>query len=51
MQLKPTCGPRAMLSRFTIKRVKYCAPNWLIASLFVLFGQSQARIILKSVGN
>ena len=40
--MKSTCGPRAILSRFTIKCVKYCAPNWLIASLLVLFGQSQA---------
>ena len=37
MQLKSTDGPRAMLSRFTIKRVKYYAPNWLLASLFVVF--------------
>ena len=28
MQLKSTCGPRAMLSRFTIKRAKHYAPNW-----------------------
>ena len=34
-----------------IKLEKHYALNWLIASLFVLFGQSQASIVLKSVGN
>ena len=28
MQLKSTYGPRAMLSRFTIKCVKHYASNW-----------------------
>ena len=28
MQLRSTCGPRAILSRFTIKRVKHYVPNW-----------------------
>ena len=27
MQLISTSGPRAMLSRFIIKRAKYCAPT------------------------
>ena len=44
MQLKSTCGPRTILSRFTIMlRIG------LIASSFALLGQSQASIILKSV--
>ena len=28
-QLKSTCGPRAMLSRFSIHRAKHYAPNCL----------------------
>ena len=44
--MKTTCGPRAMLSRFNIKRAKHYALNYLIFSLFVLFGQSQARVLL-----
>ena len=51
MQLKSTCGPRAMLFRFVNKRAKHYSRIGLIALLFVLFGESQTSIILKSVGN
>ena len=49
-QLKSTCGPCAMFSRFTIKCVKHMLETGLITSLFAILGQSQASIILKSVG-
>ena len=45
---------RAMLSRFTIIALSLSGIMLrigLIASLFVFLGQSQASIILKSVGN
>ena len=47
MQLKSTCGRRAVLSRFTIKCGKHHAPN----RFNCLIGQSRASIILKRVGN
>ena len=39
-----------MLSRFTIKRAKHYAPNWFNCLTVCLFEQSQASIILKSMG-
>ena len=44
---KSTCGPRAMLSCFTIKRANHYSPNWFNCLIVCLFGQSQASIILK----
>ena len=51
MQLQFICGPRAMLSRFTIKRAKHYVLNWFNCLIFVLFGQSRASIILKGMVN
>ena len=51
MQLESICGPRAMLSRFTIQRAKHHARNWFNCLIVCPFGKSQAVIILNSAGN
>ena len=50
--VESSCGPRATISLAPSLSVKSIVLRiGLIASLFVLFGQSQASINLKSVGN
>ena len=45
-EVESTLGPRATLSRFTIKRrAKYYVPNWFNCLIV------RASIILKSLGN
>ena len=46
--MKLTSGPRAMLSRLTIKCTKHYVPNWFNCFIVCPFGQSQASIVLKS---
>ena len=42
MQLKSTCGPRAMLSRFTLKCPKLYASNWFNFLVVCLSGQNKS---------
>ena len=52
MQLKSACGPRAMLSRFTIERDKhYASNNWFNCSIVCPFWAKSGKYILKSAGN
>ena len=44
-QLKSTCGPHAMLSRFTVKHATHYASNWFNCLTDRPFRQSQASII------
>ena len=50
-QLKSTCGPCAMFSRFTIKCVKHMLETGLITSLFAIFGAKSGRYYSKKCGN
>ena len=46
--MKSTCGPRAMLFRFTIKCAKHYTPKWFNCLIVCPLWQSQASIILKA---
>ena len=51
MQLKSTCGPPAMLSRFTIKRTKHYVPNWFNCLIVCPFRVKLANYYSKKHGN
>ena len=51
MQLKFTCKPRAMLSRFVNYHAKHYSRIGSIALLFVLFWGKSDKHELKRVGN
>ena len=50
MQLKSICGPRAMLSRFTVKRKKHYAPNWFNYLIVCPFWARLGRFYSKKRG-
>ena len=50
MQLKSICGPRAMLSRFTIKRGKHYAPNWFSCLIVCYFRAKSGKYCSKKRG-
>ena len=47
MQLTSTCGPRAMLSRFTIRRAKHYAPNWLEVRQVLFLKAYELNAVMK----
>ena len=52
MQLKPTCRPRGMFSRFTIvKRVEQYALNWFNCLMVCPFWAKSGKYYSKSVGS
>ena len=50
MQLKSTCGPPAILSRFTIKCAKHYVPNWFNCLIVYPFGVKSANYYSKKHG-
>ena len=50
MQLKSTCGPRAMLSRFIIKRAKRYAPNWFNCLIVCLLEAKSGKYYSRKRG-
>ena len=50
MQLKTTCGPRAMLSRFIIKHAKHYAPNWFTCLIVCPFWAKSGKYYSKKRG-
>ena len=49
-QLKSTCGPRATLSRFTIKCEKHYAPNWFNCLIVCPFWAKSGKYCSKKRG-
>ena len=48
--MKSTYGPRAMLSRFTIRRGKHYAPNWFNCLIVCLFWAKSGKYYSKKHG-
>ena len=48
--MKSTCGPRAMLSRFTIKSGKHYASNWFNCLVVCGFGGKSGKYYSRKRG-
>ena len=50
MQLKSSCGPRTMLSRFTSKRAMHYALNWFNCPIVCPFGAKSGKYYSRKLG-
>ena len=48
--VESTCGPRAELSRFTIKRAKHDAPNWINCVIIFPIWEKSGKFYSKDRG-
>ena len=46
-QLKSSCGPRAMLCRFIVKRAKHYTPNWFDCLIVCYFWAKSGKYSKK----